>query len=165
MAELGNSWTKRITQLLSAAAVALSLVFVGLEVRETARQTQLNTEALQMAAYQDLIGQIEQFNIAMLEPASASVYIKLVDPEGSWDALTPLERNQGERILFLLVRHADMAYYQYEQGLLPKDRLDSAVRPFVADLGAPLYRDFWERRKANFVPAFQDYINAQVAGS
>jgi hypothetical protein len=161
---LDKAWSKRITQIFSAGAVALSLVFVGLEVRETARQTQLNTEALQMAAYQDLIGQIEQFNIAMLEPSSAAVYMKLTDPNGTWDALTPLEQNQGERILFLLTRHADMAYYQYEQGLLPKDRLDSAVRPLVGGFVAPLYRDFWERRKANFVPAFQDYIDSQIAG-
>ena len=154
---------KRLAELLSAAAVATSLVFVALEVRATARQTELNTEALQLAAYQDLIAQISQFNTVMLDPAIASVYLKVSDPEGDWSSLSPIEQNQADRILYLLVRHADMAYYQFEQGLLAEDRLVSALRPFVSDIDAPLYRRFWERAKGNFVPSFQAYIDAQIA--
>ena len=157
--------SKRLAELLSAAAVATSLVFVALEVRETARQTQLNTEALQLGAYQDLISQIAQFNTAMLDPEIASVYLKVSDPEGDWSSLSPIEQNQADRILYLLVRHADMAYYQFEQGLLAKDRLDSAIRPFTSDIDAPIYRRFWERAKSNFVPSFQAYIDAQIASN
>jgi hypothetical protein len=155
---------KILVELVSAIAVVLSLMFVGLEVRETARQTQLNTEALRLAAYQDLISQIAQFNTAMLDPVSAAVYLKITDPQGDLTALSPIEQNQAVRILFLLARHADMAFYQFEQGLLSEDRLNSAVRPFTADLGAPIYRDFWERSKGNFVPSFQAYIDSRIGG-
>ena len=153
---------KLLAELASAIAVVVSLVFVGMEVRETARQTQLNTEALRLAAYQDLISQISDFNMALLDPVSAEVYLKVSDPEGDWDAMSPLEQNQGDRILFLLVRHADMAFYQYEEGLLSEERLASAVRPFTADLEAPIYRRFWDRVKGNFVPSFQAYIDSQL---
>jgi len=153
---------KPLVELGSAIAVVVSLVFVGLEVRETARQTKLNTEVVRLAAYQDLISQIAQFNTAMLDPVSASVYVKISDPQGDWESMSPIEQNQADRILFLLVRHADMAFYQFEQGLLSQERLNSAVRPFTGDLEAPIYRSFWERVKGNFVPGFQAYVDSQL---
>ena len=154
---------KLVAEVVSAIAVVVSLVFVGLEVRETARQTELNTEALRLAAYQDLISQISDFNMAMLDPVAASVYLRISDPQGDWASLSPVEQSQGDRILFLLVRHADMAFYQFEQGLLSEDRLSSAVRPFTADLAAPIYRDFCARAKGKFVPSFQAFIDSHLA--
>lgn len=154
---------KIIAEVLSAAAVVASLVFVALEVRETARQTELNTEALRVTAYQNLIGQIAQFNVALLDPAIADVYGKMQEPSGDFASLTAIEQVQAERILFLLVRHADMAFYQYELGLLPEARLESAVQPFLADVDRPMYRAFWERSKANFVPEFRAYVDARMA--
>ena len=153
---------RSLAEVGSAIAVVVSLVFVGLEVRETARQTELNTEALRLAAYQDLISQISQLNLALLDSATAAVYLKIGDPEGDRASMSRIERSQGDRILFLLVRHADMAYYQFEQGLLSEERLESAVRPFTSLLGAPIYRDFWERAKGNFVPSFQAYIDSKL---
>jgi hypothetical protein len=156
---------QRVAQVASAMAVVVSLVFVGLEVRETARQTRLNTEALHIAAYQDLVAQIAQFNEALLDPALAELYSKLNSPENTWDDLTPLESVQAERILFMVVRHADMAYYQYERGLLPEDRLTSAVAPLVSPLRAPIYQEFWNRRKGAFVESFRSYIDARAPGA
>ena len=152
-----------LAEIASAIAVVVSLVFVGLEVRETARQTELNTEALRLAAYQDLISQISDFNMALLDPEVASVYLRASDPQSDWASMNSIERSQADRILYLLVRHADMAFYQVEQGLLSEDRLNSAVRPFTADLDSPIYRDFWERSKQHFVPSFQAYIDSQMA--
>ena len=42
---------KLLAQIASAMAVVISLVFVGLEVRETAEQTALNTVSLQVTAW------------------------------------------------------------------------------------------------------------------
>lgn len=155
-------WPKIVAEVLSAAAVVASLMFVALQVRETARQTELNTEALRVAAYQNLIGQIAQFNVAMLDPGLAEVYGKMQEPTAEFESLSLVEQVQAERILFLLVRHADMAYYQYELGLLSEARLESAVQPFLADVEQPMYRTFWQRSKGNFVPDFQAYVDARM---
>ena len=149
-------------EVVSASAVVLSLVFVGVEVRATARQTQLNTEALQVAAYQDLMAQIAQFNEVLLDPELASLYAVMLDPNTSWSDLNVVEMTQARRIMFLIVRHADMAYYQFEKGLLPEERLVSAMRPLIADIDKPVFRAFWEDVKENFVPAFQQYVDSQV---
>ena len=149
-------------EVVSASAVVLSLVFVGLEVRETARQTQLNTEALQVTAYQDLLAQIAQFNEVLLDPELAALYAVMLDPNTSWSDLDVVEATQARRIMFLIVRHADMAYYQFEKGLLPEERLVSAMRPLIADIDRPVFREFWESAKENFVLSFQQYVDSQM---
>ena len=149
-------------EVVSASAVVLSLVFVGLEVSETARQTQLNTEALQVTAYQDLLAQIAQFNEVLLDPELAALYAVMLDPNTSWSDLDVVEATQARRIMFLIVRHADMAYYQFEKGLLPEERLVSAMRPLITDIDKPVFLEFWESAKENFVRAFQQYVDSQV---
>jgi hypothetical protein len=152
-----------IAQLGSAVAVALSLVFVAIEVRETSEQTALNTAALQVAAYQDLIGQINEWNRTMLDPNVAALHVRLQDPQGSWTQLTDVEEAQAIALVFLLTRHADMAFYQFERGVISEERLTSVMTPFIANLQHPMIRAHWERTKRNFVPAFAAYVDQRVA--
>ena len=155
--------TRVVVELASALAVVATLVFVGLEVRETRRQTALNTEAIQVAAYQDLISQINRFNELLLEPDVAAVFERMQDPEGEWSTFSPVERRQARSLLYILVRHADMAYYQFEHGMLPEERFDSALRPLLTDMDKPIYRAFWEEVKGSRVPGFRDYIDRRIA--
>ena len=155
---------KLLAELASATAVVVSLVFVGLGVRETARQTELNTEALRVSAYQDLIGQITTFNEALLDPALAEIYGRMQDPKMTVAMLRPVERVQALRMWFMMARHADMAFYQYQKGLLPEDRLASALAVFNwEDTATPIYREFWATYKGVFVPSFQEFIDHQMA--
>jgi len=162
MIENGQRY-KLLVEILSAIAVVLTLVFVGLELRETARQTALNTESVQVAAYQDLIAQISQFNRLLLDPTIASVFERMMNPKGDWAEFSAVERRQARSLLFLLVRHADMAFYQYQRGLLPKDRLNSALLPLLSDIDKPMYRAFWEEIKGSQVPSFREYIDKRIA--
>ena len=150
--------------MVSAVAVVLSLVFVGLEVRETSQQTALNTEALQVAAYQDLIGQIAGFNQLLLDAEVATVYERLQDPEAIWSDFSVVDRRRARSLLFLLFRHADMAYYQYERGMLPAVRLDSALAPLLDDTPT-IYLSFWRDVKQNFVPEFRNYLDEKFSNA
>lgn len=154
---------KQFGGLLSAIAVALSLVFVGLEVRETARQTQLNTEAIQIAAYQDLIAQISNLNELLLDPELGSFYLRLSGRDLSLADLSPAEAFQARRWHYLFVRHADMAFYQFERGLLSEERLESTIGPFILPLRAPVRREIWENQKSLLVPDFQEYVDGRLA--
>lgn len=155
---------KLLAELASATAVVLSLVFVGLGVRETARQTELNTEALRVSAYQDLIAQITTFNEALLNPQLAEVYGRMQDPEVTVGMLSPVERVQALRMWFMMARHADMAFYQFQKGLLPEDRLNSALAVFQwEDTATPIYAEFWATYKTVFVPSFQEFIDRRMA--
>jgi hypothetical protein len=44
-----------IAEIISALAVVAGLVFVGLEIRQSTAQAEMNTRAIETAAYQDLI--------------------------------------------------------------------------------------------------------------
>ncbi len=145
---------KLLAQIASAAAVAVSLVFVGLE---------LNTVSLQVSAYQALIGQIDEWNRTLLDPEIAELALGLEDPNGDWTQLSVVDQSRARSLLYLLIRHADMAFYQYERGMLPEERLESALVPFLFTLSAPMGRAHWERAKANFVPAFRTYVDRQLA--
>ena len=155
-----------VAQAGSAAAVALSLVFVGLEVRETARQTALNTTSLEVAAYQELIRQINEFNQAILDPEIAALYELLVDPSGDWAELSAVDERRARSLFYLAVRHADMAFHQHQRGMLSAQRLESAIAPSMGILAAPMGRIRWEEgARDNFAPDFREYIDGRLEGA
>jgi hypothetical protein len=150
-------------EIASAAAVALTLVFVGLQLREASRQTALNTTSIQVAAYQDLNAQISHFNELLLDPGLALVFERMTDPAGDWSKLNPVERRQARSLLYMRVRHADMAFYQFDRGMWSEERLSSALRPFLSDIDKPIFRMFWEEVAPLQVPAFRTYLDRRIA--
>jgi hypothetical protein len=154
---------RMVAEIASASAVVLTLVFVGLQLREASRQTSLNTTSLQVAAYQDLNAQITHFNELLLDPALAIVFERINDRGWDWSRFDPTQRRQARSLLFMRVRQADMAYYQFERGMLSEERLNSALRPFLEDIDRPVVRAFWDERAPKQVPGFRDYINRRIA--
>ncbi len=56
-----------LAKTVSALAVIISMIFVGFEVRESAKQTALNSQSIQVNTYQDLIAQIINLNKLTLQ--------------------------------------------------------------------------------------------------
>ena len=114
-----------VAEIVGGAAVVLSLIFLGLEVRRGSEETVLNTQAMEVNAYQDLISQIMQINNAFLtSPQLAELWSRL---ENCREFNSEAEVVQINRYLVSVVRHGDMAYYQYEKGLIDGSRLNSAL--------------------------------------
>ena len=144
---------KAVRETLGFLAVVASMVFVGWEIR-------LNTRSAQVNAYQDLIGQISQLNtLAFENPEFGTLLVDDAIFTGEAGPLTALEAAQVNSYLWLLFRHGDMAFYQYERGLLSAERLRSAMRPMTARLTYAFFQEEWERRKVNFTPEYQDYVD------
>ena len=143
-------------ELISAVAVVISLVFVGLEIRNSSEQTEQNTKAHQISAYQDLISRIVDMNAIGIE-ASATV-----------ETLTTIEvptQEETERLnsfLWILFRHGDMAYFQYENGSISEERMLSAMAPLLGRLGYPKLIDRWNHIKKAFVPAYRIFIDSKI---
>ena len=156
---------RAFAEVASAAAVALTLVFVGLQLREASRQTSLNTRSIRVSAYQDLNAQISHFNELLLDPVLAGVFERMTDPNADWSTFNPIERRQARSLLYIRFRHADMAFYQFNSGMLAEDRLESALRPLLSDIDKPVFRTFWEEVGPFQVPAFRDYLDRRIAES
>ena len=77
--------------------------------------------------------------------------------------LTDMETAQLDHYLWLLFGHGDMAFYQYERGLLSEERLQSAARPMTDRLIFPFVQDEWEWRKVNFAREYQSYVDGIIA--
>jgi hypothetical protein len=151
-----------VAEIASAAAVALTLVFVGLQLRETGRQTALNTTTIQVAAYQDLNAQISHFNELLLDPGLALVFERMTDSAWDWSRFNHVERRQARSLLYMRIRHADMAFYQFDRGMLPEERLNSALRPLLSDIDKPVFRTFWEEVAPLQVAGFRDYLDRRI---
>lgn len=164
MSQVGSRY-RMIAEVASATAVALTLVFVGLQLREASRQTALNTTSLQVAAYQDLNAQISHFNELLLDPAIAQIFERMTDPTWDWSKFDPVQRRQARSLLYMRIRHADMAFYEFERGMLSEDRLRSALRPLLSDIDKPIFRNFWEEVGPLQIPAFREYLNRRIVES
>ena len=143
----------------SAVAVVISLIFVGLEVRESARQTELNTQSLQVSAYQDLIAQINAMNILLFEfPVAGTLF-----GASSSEDLSSEEYGQLTALYLLVTRHGDLAYYQYELGMLTEARLESALGALNDWVCTPLFSEFWSNFRQNFTASYRDFVDSKIS--
>lgn len=144
---------KDLLESIGILAIIGSLIFVGIETRIASRQTELNTRAVEIAAYQQLMSNITAANAQSVtsEEAAAIIAAMREIPESE------LTSSRVSSAFFQQFRHGDTAFFMYERGVIDETRLQSALRPL------PLYgdsgRSFWKGNKHNFVPAYQDYID------
>jgi hypothetical protein len=149
---------KDILEGVGFVAIIASLIFVGIETRNSTKQAVLTTQALEMSAYQELIDNILDMNMLIIQDPEVAALM-----EKAWDnseQLTDLERFRFSRAAFQRLRHGDMAYFQYERGAIDEERLRSVLR--VMNLSDPRMQEFWSRAQDNFVPAYRNYINQLI---
>ena len=80
-----------ITQIIAVVAVVASLIFVGLQVRQGAEQTRLNTRAVKAAASFEAMHSWASFNEMALgwSDEKLATAIATHDPDKTWDDFTP----------------------------------------------------------------------------
>lgn len=147
---------KDLLEGIGFIAIIVSLIFVGIESRNSTKQAILTNRALEIASYQELMTNIEAINtLAVESEAAASVLSEI------WGETGDLNKFRQTRALYNLYRHGDVAYFMYERGAIDEDRLLSALAPL------PIYtqigRDFWDERKHSFTGGYRDYIDRLIA--
>lgn len=145
---------KDLLEGIGFLAIIASLVFVGLETRNGANQTTLNTQAMEISAYQELTNNISDMNaLAFQSEHSATVMANVFDVPSAEEFMT-------FTVLINRLRHGDMAYFMYQKGVIDEDRLLSTLRPLP--LGGAEGRAFWQANKVSFVRPYQDYIDRLI---
>jgi hypothetical protein len=121
-----------VAEIISGVAIVISLVFVGLQINQSTNETTQNTKALEANAYQDLISQISSMNMLIIQdPEFADIYSRMLNKESPKDAI---ERQRVISFITLNIRYGDMAYRQYQNGLIDEDSLDSILTPLIVFL-------------------------------
>ena len=148
--------TSSLLEIVSAVAVVLSLVFVAFEIRNSSEQVEQNTRALQITAYQDLVGRIVEINaIGIEESTTIESLVEIESP-------TAEDIRKLNSFLWILFRHGDMAFFQYEQGAITEERLRSVMAPLNLRLKLPKVVARWQETQNAFVPAYRLYVEQQI---
>jgi hypothetical protein len=149
-----------VAEIIGGIAVVLSLIFVGVGVRQSSEETAINTRAIQTNAYQDLISQINLLNLARIENPETLQIAGSFSADSNPD--NEIETRYMSSVSAYVIRHGEMAHYQYLQGLIDKPRLDSALAILLAVLGTNHGRTRWE----NFCSLgieYRNYVNELMA--
>ena len=143
-------------EIIGGIAVVVSLAVVAFELNQSNAQAELNTNALEISAYQSLINSIiDQNTLIASDPQLAAIRLKTsTNPED----LTREEITRITSYYMSLIRHGDMAYFQYERGAIDQDRLDSVLAILSLVLDNPVGRIRWENAKPDFSNSYVEYL-------
>ncbi|NKC02170.1 MAG: hypothetical protein GKR90_27225 [Pseudomonadales bacterium] len=144
-------WAEVVTNV----AVLVGLIFVAYEVHQ-------NTVNQGMTAYQDLVGRITELNRMSIENSELSrVRAEIIDQR--FNELSEHDKRMWTAYSWMLFRHGDMAYFQFELGALDETRMRSAMGILIDMLRvSSATRDHWKRASRNFVPGYREYIDGII---
>ena len=150
-----------IANFLGALGIIGSLIFVGIELRQ-------NQQIAKVAAYQALVEQIANFNAVLLTSAEVSrIRIAALNNE----KLTNLEQEQYTAYWRMLQRQSELAFVQYQAGIIGEELLTRTILPFRHHISASaLARSLWEdefRNKTTVFgspPEFEIHISSMLDG-
>lgn len=147
---------KDLLEGVGIVAIIASLIFVGIETRNSTAQTELNTRAVEIAAYQQLMANITAANAQSVTSEDAAGVIAAMREWSDSDVYSW----RIASAFYQQFRHGDIAYFMYQRGVIDEDRLLSALRPLP--LRKQKGREFWANSKVSFVPAYQVYIDSLI---
>lgn len=150
-----------IANSLGALGIIGSLIFVGIELRQ-------NQQIAKVAAYQALVEQIADFNVVLLtSPDVSRIRIAALNNE----KLTNFEQEQYTAFWRMLQRQSELAFVQYQAGIIVDELLTRTIGPFRAHIRtSALARSLWEdelRYKATLFgspPEFEIHIDSLLDG-
>ena len=146
-----------IAEIVGSFAVVVTLVFLLVEVRENTEETRA---ANRHTVFTDLR---EQLLVRAQSPSLAAV----IESASSGMELTPAQQSQYIGYLFAVIKSVEEAYFQYAEGRLDKEYLDTRIAGLVNRnfLGNELGRAFFEdnKERGEITAEFAQMIDAQFA--
>jgi hypothetical protein len=139
-----------IGQLASALGVIASLVFVGVQVRQSVRTAKAT-------AFQTLISSIIDVNMTCI---SQPGFLELVERNRKGEASDPEEHRVYVIFVLTAARLAQSAHYQMRLGLLNELQLESVIYNLLRHLNTPAGSAVWSELAKRSDPEFCRYVEA-----
>lgn len=146
---------KDIAEFIGISAIVASLVFVGLELRQT-REIAIS-EAYQMRAAIEVSHASAISNV----PGFMSGMAKLVDGQ-SVDELTTEERIAQQFYITAQLAVWENDHFQYSQGYLSEEHWAKTYKNMLCDLELPLYQRF-ATSEWSFRESFSELVRQAIA--
>jgi hypothetical protein len=138
-----------VASLLSSVAVLVSVVYLGLQIRQSAR----NQRSLMERGRSEQVGNWLQF-IAGPDIAPLMLRGNAQDP-----TLTPDERQRYLWCLYPLLLHYEDSFYQKREGMLGDEQYTSIRNQMQDSAKAPGFRAAWAQVRENFPAAFRAFAD------
>ena len=129
-----------ISEIIGGIAVVVSLVFLILEIKHNTRESQLNTQAIEISVYNDLISNIMSINENIIEEGD---FAEIVVKANNGDELSKVESLRYGSQLMNLLRHGDVAYFQYKKDAIDTDRLRSIIAIIRGKFKTNFAKEIW----------------------
>ena len=151
-----------IAEIIGGAAIVVSLIFVGYQVKQSTKEAELNRRALELATYQSLTQNFEGLHDPLVNDHEfATIWEKSINS----DLLTAVERRRLRAFAGRNFRHGDLAFNHFRQGSLNEETLNNFLEIVVARIDAhDVVAEGWENVKhRGFQPDYVAYMDALIA--
>jgi hypothetical protein len=131
-----------LAEIVGGTAVIFSLIFVGLQIRQSSIESSLNTRAIEVSAYQGLSAQINTIAFeGMIEPEISQMVIDVY--QNKIPATFPID-GQINFYLAYTTRHSDMVHNQFKNELITDVQLYSMFNPLRRNLSSDIGKLYWD---------------------
>lgn len=138
---------RRWVDVLGAAGVILSLIFVGIEIRQ-------NTRAVRAATYQAVTASSMELLFQLGDNPEVGLAL---DRWAAQEELDPVLVARLEPMVLAYLRHVEHVHFQMTEGTLDEEFLLNWMRQPI--FRSPGFRSFWKQRKTSFGREFRDYFS------
>lgn len=143
-----------IIQIIGELAIIISLLFVGLQLRESAKATRSATAVTTVSELTSWYS-----NLGNSEQGSYVFWNFMTNP----NSITPVERFQAIMNLHGILLTWQNSYYLVKEGTLDKRVQESLLEIINGVKNNPGFQIFWKSRKAIFLKEFQEYVEEIMA--
>ena len=144
-------------QLVGMLSLVASLIFVGMELRQ-------NQQVAKVTAYQALAEQIASYNAILLTHPEINL---IRNAALNNESLSETDEEQYKAFYRMLQRQSELAYLQFENGIIDEELLIRTTGPLRDHLARSTYaKSYWVRhvegisKRLRYVPKFEEYINS-----
>lgn len=144
---------RRVFEYVTAVGVIVSIVFVGLELRQ-------NTAAVRGATYQELAATSAELTLALANDGDlAGIFVRWgADP----DSLSADEALRINVYLLGVGRNMENAFQQARVGTITDDLWLGYLATYRRFASMPGFGQFWAASRAHFTTEFRAYVDSAV---
>ena len=151
-----------ISQIIAALGIMLSLIFVGLQLRQSTEQAKRVEEATRVAAMREAHSNLANWYMHTSQhPHLTSLIGKALN---DFKSLSEDESAQAVTSTSALLSYAQNAFYEWHAGDLPDEQWKGwfVALQFVCTPGG---QKLWAMRRHMFATPFADYVEANLLNS
>ena len=137
-----------ISEVVGALAVVLSLVYVGVQIRQ-------NTRQVRVATHDGTTRDFRQFTRQMLASGLTQVFSRGLE---DYAALSEEQKLEFAFMMYDVFKAFENVHYHYLHGTLGEDAWAGWRRFIASYASAPGAQHYWSVRRDIFTPEFQNFI-------